>query len=78
MELLRNHLLAKDINCDEIYSILQYLEKFSLVPVFTEEEFRHWFIPRSGIIDTYVVEGKNKEITGIANFVLPFKFMGKS
>lgn len=30
--------------------------KQDLAPIFTEEEFRHWFIPRKGIIDSYVVE----------------------
>jgi len=24
--------------------------------MFTEEEFRHWFMPRQGIVDSYVVE----------------------
>lgn len=38
--------------------------------MFTEEEFKHWFIPRPGIVDTYIVEGKNNEITGIPIFVL--------
>ena len=27
-----------------------------MVPVFTEEDFTHWFLPRDEIIDTYVVE----------------------
>lgn len=48
--------------------VFQYLEKFSLVPVFTEEEFRHWFIPRPGIVDTFVVHGENNEITGFLTF----------
>ena len=27
-----------------------------MIPVFTEEDFLHWFLPRDEIIDTYVVE----------------------
>ena len=40
------------------YSIFlfQHLEKYDLIPVFTEEDFLHWFLPREEIIDTYVVE----------------------
>ena len=34
----------------------QYLGTFALAPVFTEEEFCHWFMPRQGIVDSYVVE----------------------
>ena len=34
----------------------QYLGKFTLAPVYTEEEFCHWFLPRQGIVDSYVVE----------------------
>ena len=34
----------------------QYLDKYELAPVYTIEEFKHWFIPRPGIIDSYVVE----------------------
>ena len=38
------------------WGLLQYLKKFDLSPVYTEEEFQHWFIPRPGIVDSYVVE----------------------
>ena len=38
------------------FVVFQYLLGLDLAPVFTEEEFRHWFIPRKGIIDSYVVE----------------------
>jgi len=34
----------------------QYLSKFNLSPVFTEEEFCHWFLPSQGIVDSYIVE----------------------
>ena len=37
-----------------VFLYFQYLEKFSLAPRFTKEEFEHWFIPRDGIIDSFV------------------------
>ena len=35
----------------------RYMEKFKFGPVYTtKEEFRHWFMPRPGVIDSFVVE----------------------
>ncbi|KAH7962511.1 hypothetical protein HPB52_016614 [Rhipicephalus sanguineus] len=45
-----------------------YLEKFDLAPVFTKEEFRHWFLPRPDIVDSYVVEGENQTLTDFVSF----------
>lgn len=42
---------------------LQYLKRFDLAPLFSQEEFRHWFLPQAGIVDTFVVEN-NGELTG--------------
>lgn len=39
-----------------IFDLFQYMQKFDLAPVFSKEEFRHWFIPRENIVDSYVVE----------------------
>lgn len=42
--------------------------------MFSEAEFKHWFLPQEGIIDAYVVENNNK-ITGefwMANFFYAF------
>ena len=41
----------------------KYLEKYDLVPVFTEEDFLHWFLPRENIIDTYIVEKPASTLT---------------
>ena len=42
------------------------MNKFDLAPVFSEEEFKHWFIPRPGIVDSFVVEvGKGILITNV-------------
>ncbi|KAL5289973.1 NMT1 family protein [Megaselia abdita] len=45
-----------------------YLKKFNLCPVFTKEEFRHWFTPRDGIIECYVVEDENGQITDMVSY----------
>ena len=55
---------SSGVECFISHSIFQYLRKFDLVPVFTEEEFKHWFLPQSGIVDTYIVQDENNEITG--------------
>lgn len=34
----------------------EYLKDFHLLPLLNKEETQHWFLPRNGIIDTYVVE----------------------
>jgi len=34
--------------------VTNHLTKFQLAIVFSEEEFRHWFLPRAGVISTYV------------------------
>jgi len=43
------------------------MKNFDLSPMFSDEEFKHWFLPQEGIIDAYVVV-KNNKITG--NIVL--------
>ena len=34
----------------------EYLKQFDFVPMFTVEEFTHFFVPRPRVIDSYVVE----------------------
>ena len=43
------------------------MKKFDLAPVYTLEEFKHWFMPRDGIIDSFVVE-QNGVITDFGSF----------
>lgn len=43
------------------------MKKFDLAPVYTLEEFKHWFLPRDGIIDSFVVEN-NGVITDFGSF----------
>lgn len=37
--------------------------------MFSDEEFKHWFLPQAGIIDAYVVVNDNK-ITGNTFYLL--------
>lgn len=66
----------KDIpQCHKL--LTEYLKQFKLSPVFTVDEFRHWFLPREGIIETYVVESvKGKGVTDFLSFyMLPSSIM---
>lgn len=60
-------------DCDKVCKLLnEYLMKFDLAPIFSEEEFKHWFIPQVGIIDSYVIEDENGSITDfISYYTLP-------
>ncbi|VVC32295.1 Myristoyl-CoA:protein N-myristoyltransferase,Myristoyl-CoA:protein N- [Cinara cedri] len=52
-----------------------YLQTFDLSSTFSEEEFKHWFLPQDGIIDAYVVV-KDKKITDLVSFyTLPSTIM---
>ena len=53
------------------FVVFQYLKRFSLVPMFSEEDFQHWFLPREDIIDAYVVEKATEtgnRITDLVSF----------
>ena len=46
-----------------------------MAPEFSEEDFKHWFTPREGIVDSYVVE-KDGVITDFGSFYhLPSSIM---
>ncbi|XP_033111747.1 glycylpeptide N-tetradecanoyltransferase 2-like [Anneissia japonica] len=53
-------------DCLKVFT--DYMKKFDLYPSFTEEEFQHWFTPREGIINTYVVEGDKKQVTDFISY----------
>ncbi|XP_038653883.1 glycylpeptide N-tetradecanoyltransferase 2 isoform X2 [Scyliorhinus canicula] len=48
--------------------LFNYLKQFELAPVMSEEEVIHWLLPRENIIDTYVVEGSDGELTDFVSF----------
>ncbi|XP_031628856.1 glycylpeptide N-tetradecanoyltransferase [Contarinia nasturtii] len=46
-----------------------YLKGFKLTPIFSEDEFKHWFLPKSGIISAYVVaDPKTGTITDLVSY----------
>jgi len=55
-----------------------YLKKFSVRPHFADDEFAHWFLPREGIINSYVIESpETHEITDLTSFyTLPSSILG--
>lgn len=57
-----------EADCPQTFKLVhEYLQKFDLSPVYTEEEFKHWFLPRDDIVDSFVVEN-NGVITDFASF----------
>jgi len=48
--------------------LAQYLSKFYLAPVFDEDEFRHWFTPKDGVVTTYVRSNDKGEVTDMFSF----------
>lgn len=55
--------------------LFQYLKKFDLAPIFSEDEFRHWFLPQNGIINSFVVENDNKITDMVSYYTLPSSVM---
>jgi len=51
----------------------KYLEQFQLAPVFTEEEFAHWFLPREGVVTSHInKDASTGEVTDmISYYTLP-------
>lgn len=45
-----------------------YLTEFKLTPIFSEDEFKHWFLPKNGIISAYVVANEKGIITDMVSF----------
>jgi len=48
----------------------EYLGKFDLAPVYTDQDVQHWFLPQENIIEAYVVEkpGSPGTITDFVSF----------
>nr|CAH7727016.1 unnamed protein product [Callosobruchus chinensis] len=60
---------AKDV--PQAHKLLfQYLKKFELAPEFSEEEFLHWFLPRDNIIDSFVVEDTQGQLTDMVSYYM--------
>lgn len=60
----------------EAFKLLsQFMQRYKLIPLFSEEEFRHWFIPRPGIINSFVVESNGKLTDFVSFYSLPSTIM---
>lgn len=56
-------------DCPQVAKLLNnYLAKFKLKPVYSDDEFKHWFMPREGVIDSFVVEDEKGIITDFGSF----------
>lgn len=55
--------------------LVEYLKRFSLHPVFTEDDFLHWFLPRPNIIDSFVVENDGVVTDFVSYYTLPSTVM---
>merc|ERR1719401_3145891 len=51
--------------------VATYLERFRLAPLFSEEEFAHWLLPREGVVSSFVnaAPGTDGEEGPITDFV---------
>jgi len=68
---------AKDVAA--VHKLLhQYLAKFDVAPIFSPEEVEHLFLPRKGVMNSYVVEDPTShDITGFGSFYhLPSSILG--
>ncbi|KAG7209847.1 hypothetical protein KM043_011452 [Ampulex compressa] len=55
--------------------LTEYLEKFDLAPIFSVEEFQHWFLPQNGIVNSFVVENEGKITDMVSYYTLPSSIM---
>ncbi|XP_076460540.1 glycylpeptide N-tetradecanoyltransferase 2-like [Babylonia areolata] len=60
---------------DAFRLVSSHMQKFDLAPIFSEEEFRHWFIPRENIVDSFVVETDGAITDFVSFYTLPSTVM---
>lgn len=46
----------------------EYLTRFDLAPVFSLEEFAHWFLPRADVVDSFVVDDPKDGVIAFCSF----------
>lgn len=52
-----------------------YMSRFDLTPAFNVEEFVHWFTPRKGIVNSYVVDNQGEITDFVSFYTLPSTVM---
>uniref|UniRef100_A0A914UXR4 Glycylpeptide N-tetradecanoyltransferase n=1 Tax=Plectus sambesii TaxID=2011161 RepID=A0A914UXR4_9BILA len=58
--------------------LVDYLKTFDLAPMFTLEEFQHFFVPRPNVVDSFVVETNGKVTDFVSFYTLPSTVMHHS
>jgi len=54
-----------------------YLSKTQLAPVFSEADTAHWLLPRTGVVDSFVIKSKQGVVTDFCSFYhLPSTVIG--
>lgn len=48
--------------------LMNYLKKFHLTVLFTEDEFAHWLLPREGVVKSYVATDEKGTVTDMCSF----------
>ena len=48
--------------------LVEYLKKFHLTVVFSEEEFAHWLLPREGVVKSYVATNEDGAVTDLCSY----------
>lgn len=69
----------KEVDCEICCKLLnEHLMRFTLAPQLSIDEFRHWMLPRAGVIHSYVVEEPStKQVTDMISFYsLPSSILG--
>lgn len=62
--------MAKE-HVPQVHALLaEYLKKFIIYPILTEERLAHMFLPREDTVYTYVVLNSENEITDFISFYL--------
>lgn len=55
--------------------LMDNLSSFHLAPVFDEEEFGHWFLPKNNIIECFIVENDGNVTDLVSYYALPSTVM---
>eukprot|EP00301_Raphidiophrys_heterophryoidea_P022067 c6313_g1_i1.p1 GENE.c6313_g1_i1~~c6313_g1_i1.p1 ORF type:complete len:404 (+),score=90.29 c6313_g1_i1:39-1214(+) len=65
-------------DCKAAHELLaRYLTKFKLHPIYTDEEFAHWFLPRQEVISSFVIKNEAGVVTDLTSFyTLPSSVIG--
>ena len=73
---LHRDMVAADV--PKAHALLSaYLSRFALAPALDPAEFAHWVLPREGVIDAFVVDTPQGEITDLCSFYhLPSTVIG--